>query len=146
MRVDSVHAIRYPLDMFFPSHVDRVLLRTPAAVAFADRQACKFTDALSRAELPGTTQTPDTPHIPPTCLSRYLMPRTLGCSSRATRSENLLPNDQSMCSANHPTTATTLKMAPSFVTSMPAERLPRLFRPPLVPSGATRSSSTTSRR
>jgi hypothetical protein len=45
-----------------------------------------------------------------------------------------------------PQTATTLRMAPSFATSMPAGRLPRLSRPRWVPSDATRSSSTTSRR
>ena len=37
----------------------------------------------------GTTQTPDTRHTPPTCLSRYPTPRMPGCSSRATKSENL---------------------------------------------------------
>ena len=45
-----------------------------------------------------------------------------------------------------PQIATTLRMAPSFATLMPAGRLPRLSRPRWVPLDAIRSSSTTSRR
>ena len=77
----------------------------PRGGSFAGaKPLCKFTrtrPALSSQD-PGTTQTPDTPHTPPTCLCRYPTPPTLGFSSRATRSERLLPHHGQIHIANHP--------------------------------------------
>jgi hypothetical protein len=47
----------------------------------------QYVNVNASRSLPGTTQTPDTPHTPKPCRSRYPTPRTPGCSSRATKSE-----------------------------------------------------------
>ncbi|KAH8638753.1 T-complex protein 1 subunit theta [Alternaria alternata] len=52
----------------------------------------------------------------------------------------LQPRNHNKHSTNHPATATTLRMALLFATSMPAGLLPRPFRPLSDPTAATRSS------
>lgn len=91
----------------------------------------------------------DLPSAP--CLSISPTRPTRASSRGVTTSQSAPPTPESSPqSSRRPladeSIATTLKMAPSCATSMPAGPSPRPFRLLLAPTAATRSSSTTSRR
>lgn len=91
---------------------------------------------------------PQIDEISQICLFQSPALLTLACSSRATQGV-LFPLQNNRYTTehilNHPP-ATTPRMAPSFATSRPAVTSPRPYRPPSVPTVATRLSSTTCRK